>query len=353
MPERVRVGMIGTSWWADGRLLPNLKSHPRATLAAICGRDPTRAAALAKKYDIPQVYDDYRAMLAHAGLDAVVIAAPDDLHYAMTMAALDTGLHVVCEKPLANNAQQARQMYEKAEAAGLKHMVFFTNRWLPPYQYLAHLMAEGYVGRVHACTLVYLSSFGLRDPYMWRLDRTRANGALGDIGPHMIDLARWTCGEIRSVSARLAVNLRRDERPFQPANDAAMLLLECATGVQAFMHLAHSTPPGAREYQQQFVAHGDAGTLEADLADPARVEIHGTRAGRREHLPVPAEWWGETDPAKPYDVFERQAAGCRAFVDAILENRPLSPNFYDGLKVQEVIDAALESHRTGCTVSLD
>ena len=132
-----------------------------------------------------------------------------------------------------------------------------------------------------------------------------------------------------------------------------MLLLEFATGVLAFMHLAHSTPPGAREYQQQFVAHGDAGTLEADLADPARVEIHGTRAGRREHLPVPAEWWGETDPAKPYDVFEQQAAGCRAFVDAILENRPLSPNFYDGLKVQEVIDAALESHRTGCTVSLD
>src|SRR5438105_1476125 len=156
MPERVRVGMIGRTWWADGRLLPNLKSHPRATLSAICGRDQARAATLAKKYDIPQVYDDYRTMLARADLDAVVIATPDDLHYPMTMAALDAGLHVVCDKPLASNVQRARQMYQKAEAAGLKHMVFFTNRWLPPYQYLAHLMSEGYVGKVQDCTLVYL-----------------------------------------------------------------------------------------------------------------------------------------------------------------------------------------------------
>src|SRR5207248_8251182 len=122
----------------------------------------------------------------------------------------------------------------------------------------------------------------------------------------MLYVARQACGEIRSVCARRGVHLQRDERPFQPANDAAMLLLEFATGAQAFVQLSHSTPPGVHETQQHFVAHGDAGMLEADLADPARVLIYGTRDGRREHLPVPAEWWGDVDPAKPYDVFERQ-----------------------------------------------
>src|SRR5919202_970105 len=142
--DKLRVGMIGTSGWADGRLLPNLSSHPCADVAAICGRSRERAESLAKKYGIARVYSDYRQMIEKAALDA--------------------GLHVVCEKPLASNAQQAREMTEKAEAAGVKHMVFFTNRWLPPYQFVAHLMQDGAIGRVFDCTLTYLSGFGLNNP---------------------------------------------------------------------------------------------------------------------------------------------------------------------------------------------
>lgn len=351
MSQAVRVGMIGTSWWADGRLLPNLKSHPRADVVALCGRDRARAQALAGKYDIPHVFVDYRDMIERAGLDAVVIAAPDDLHYPMTMAALEAGLHVVCEKPLASNALQAAEMYEKAEAAGVKHMVFFTNRWLPPYRYLAHLMQDGYVGRVQDCTLEYLSGYGLADPYMWRLDSRRANGALGDIGPHMLDLLRWTLGEVRAVSASLAVYVQREDRSFQAANDAAMLLLDCAGGAQAFVHVSLATRLGEREAEQRFVAHGDAGTLEADLSDSAQIAIWGARTGRRERLDIPADWWSGVDPRRPFDVFERQSAGCRAFVDAILNDTPLAPNFDDGLAVQRIIDAALESASTGRAVA--
>lgn len=348
MIERVRVGMIGTSWWADGQLLPNLKSHPQADVAAICGRSRERAEVLAKKYDIARVYTDYREMIKLAELDAVVIAAPDDLHYPMTMAALDTGLHVVCEKPLASNAQQAREIYARAQAVGVKHMCFFTNRWLPPYQFLAHQLRQGSIGRIHDCTFEYLSSYGLHDPYMWRLAGRRANGALGDIGPHMIDLARWCVGEINKVSARLAVHLARDDYTFEPANDAAMLLLQFASGAQGFMHVSLSTQLGAQEAQQKFVAHGDAGTLIADLPDPAQVTIHVNR----QRMPISAEAYGGVDPYRPFDVFEKQSAGCRAFIDAIVNDQPITPNFYDGLKVQEVIDAAIESAHTGCAVSI-
>ena len=86
MPDKVRIGLISTSWWAAGHHLPNLKSHPRAEVAAICGRNQERAEEMAGKYDIPSVYIDYRDMIEKAGLDAVLVAAPDDMHFAMTMA---------------------------------------------------------------------------------------------------------------------------------------------------------------------------------------------------------------------------------------------------------------------------
>jgi predicted dehydrogenase len=122
MPDTVRVGVVGTSWWADLMHLPNLKSHPRAQLRAICGRSRIRAQELATKYAIPQVFTDYHDLISHGNLQALIVATPDDLHYPITMAALDAGLHVLCEKPLALTAIQARAMYEKAEAVGVKHI---------------------------------------------------------------------------------------------------------------------------------------------------------------------------------------------------------------------------------------
>jgi predicted dehydrogenase len=101
MPDQVRVGVVGTSGFTDFVHLTDLKSHPRASVTAICGRrDRQRAAELAATYDIPHIYTDYHEMLARAPLDAVIVAAPDDLHYPIVMAALDAGLHVLCEKPL-------------------------------------------------------------------------------------------------------------------------------------------------------------------------------------------------------------------------------------------------------------
>jgi predicted dehydrogenase len=102
MTERVRVGVIGTSWFADGCHLPALKCYPRAELAAICGRNTDRADAMAKKYGIPLAFTDYREMIDKGNLNAVVVVTPDDLHYPMTMDALDAGLHVLCQKPLSS-----------------------------------------------------------------------------------------------------------------------------------------------------------------------------------------------------------------------------------------------------------
>ena len=363
MAERVRVGVIGTSWWADTVHLPSLRSHPRAQLAAICGRNPDRAQEIAHKYGIPAVYTDYREMIVRADLDALVIVTPDDQHHAMAMAALDKGLHVLCEKPLALDAGQAREMLARAEAAGVVHMTFFTYRWMPFYRYLRQLVQEEYVGRCFHCHLRFLSGFGRGGRYGWRYDGGRANGILGDLGSHMIDMARWLVGDIARVSAHLGAYVDRprpDGQPYDPANDAAALLLTFENGAQGIMQVSGVAGVADRSAGQHVVLHGEEGTLEVDFSmfgSEAGAVIRGARydSKRFETLTVPDDLWGDVDrsdfPASLFPgVFLTQPVGDRLFVDAILEGRQVSPSFYDGLKAQEAMDAAIKSHEQGVWV---
>src|SRR5262245_44551294 len=101
----VRVGIVGTSSWADSMYLPALTQHPQAEVVAVCGRNRERAEAFAARWKIPAVYTDYRHMITDAGLEAIIVATTNDAHYPITMAALDAGLHILCEKPLAVNAK--------------------------------------------------------------------------------------------------------------------------------------------------------------------------------------------------------------------------------------------------------
>jgi predicted dehydrogenase len=96
---------------------------------------------MSKKHGIDATYTNYRKMIADGGLDAIVVASPDDQHLQMTLAAIEKGLHVLCEKPLANTAADARVMLEAAERAGVRHMVLFTWRWQPHFQFLSRWSA--------------------------------------------------------------------------------------------------------------------------------------------------------------------------------------------------------------------
>lgn len=132
MSNPIRIGVIGTSWFADLGHLPSLAADERVSIAAICGRNRARAEEIAARYRIPQLFTDYHGMLTAGDLDAVVIVTPDDEHFPMAMAALDAGLHVLCEKPLACNADQARQMFERAEARGGRRQSGRFSKPIPP-----------------------------------------------------------------------------------------------------------------------------------------------------------------------------------------------------------------------------
>jgi predicted dehydrogenase len=365
MNEQVQVGIIGTSWWTDMMLLPSLTSHSRARVTAICGRNHERAQEMADKYDVPTVYTDYHELIEKGGLDALVVAAPDDLHHPMTMAALDAGLHVLCEKPMASNAQQAREMLDKAEAAGVKHMVLFTWRWMPHFQYLHGLVEDGYIGRPFHAQFSFQGGYARDDDYAWRFDWQRANGIVGDLGSHMIDLARWFVGDVVKVSANLATFVERqgiDGQPLDPANDSAVVSLEFANGAQGTVQASAVANIGDRGMKQHIDLYGEAGALQADViffGSESGAILRGVQGDDEpvQMLTVPDEFWGDVDRSDFTDamvpgVFEKQSAGPRLFIEAILEDKPLSPNFYDGYKVVEVVDAALKSAETGCVVAI-
>jgi predicted dehydrogenase len=282
----------------------------------------------------------------------------------MTMAALDAGLHVLCEKPLAFNATQAKAMLEKAEAVGVKHMVFFTYRWSPAGRYLKQLIDSGYIGRCFHFRVSYIAGYGRRAQYWWKWDRQRGLGVLGDLGSHAIDLARWYVGDIVKVSACLGTFVERpgfEGQNLDPANDAAHLAVEFANGAQGIIEasaVAHIT----RGQEGHIRLYGQSGTLKVDesMMDMER-EIRGARQDEKELqvLSVPRELWeGVSNKEQPLiaqvmETFLKQSIGDRQFIDAILEDQPVSPNFYDGLKVQEVIDAAIKSHEQGVWVAID
>jgi predicted dehydrogenase len=354
--RKVRIGVVGTSWWLDAYHGPTVASHPGAELAALCGRNRARAEEMAAKYGVKAVYTDYRAMFREAGLDVVVISTPDDTHYEIAMAALDAGLHINCEKPLALTAADARAMYERARQAGVIHMTNFTWRTLPVFRRLRELVQEGYIGRCFHAALAFCHPLYRAQQDQWRLDPARANGVLGDLGPHMSDLLRWVTGEEpAAVSARLRSYARwkeGGETPAPRANDDACLLLGLAGGGTATIEVS-----GVRLLDQIAVSlTGDRGMLQATFRFAAPSALRGMREGEADlaGLPLPPELGagleGLTGLAELDRVNTTHSVGNRRFVDCLLEGKPMDPSFYDGWRAQEVIEAALESDRSGSWV---
>lgn len=353
MATSLRVGVIGTSRWTDAMFLTSLSSHPRARITAVCGRSYDRAAEMAEKYAIPQIYSDYRQLINDTGVDAVVVAAPDDLHYEMTMAAIETGKHVLCEKPLALNADQAQEMFTAADGRQLKHMVLFTWRWQPHFLFVKRLIDDNFIGRCYQADFYFMGGWGFDRVYRWRTDSRRTARMVADLGSHMIDLARWYLGEAAGVTALLDTFARLPEPPdpeFVQANDAASFLLKMASGTQVVIRVSGVAHRGDREVDMGLRLYGENGALEIDYifdGPNAGAAVRGMRSGdkRFRALEIPTDLTSDLDLSNPFDPYTKRSAGPRHFVDAILNNQPTSPDFFHGWQVQRVVDAAVRSNK--------
>ena len=184
------------------------------------------------------------------------------------MRALQAGLHVLCEKPLAVNYSQAAEMATAAERAGIKHMVPFTYSFMPTARYIKELIDDGYLGQPYHLNMRYYNSYGREPKYLWRFDKRVAGaGAVADLGSHWLYLAQWFYGEITGVTCQLGRMVERPSRTpdgdsYEQTDDTAMLMLEFKNGAQGTIHvtsLAYEDTSFGQTHHMEF--HGSEGTL--------------------------------------------------------------------------------------------
>jgi D-xylose 1-dehydrogenase (NADP+, D-xylono-1,5-lactone-forming) len=189
-PRPLRWGVLGAAWIADRALLPALRDADGSELLAIAARDPARARGLAARHGVPRVHADYAAVLADPDVDAVYVPLPNSLHLPWTQRALAAGKHVLCEKPLALNATEAREMADSARSAGRLLMEAAMYRFQPRMCALAASLAGADIRHVGASF-----AFPIAAGDNYRLRPELGGGALLDVGFYVADVARWLLGE--------------------------------------------------------------------------------------------------------------------------------------------------------------
>lgn len=361
MAEKIRIAVIGTSWWADGSHLPAIRAHRDLELVALCGRNAARLAEMAAKFGAPRTFTDYGQMLAEARPDVVLLLTPNFQHKPMALAALEAGAHVICEKPLALNAAEAGEMLAHAERLQRRHLTFLTYRAMPGPRFIKQLIEQGYLGQLHHAQAAYLHESWLNPNRAanWKtVKATGGSGVLHDLGPHVLDMLQWWFGPVSGAAGSLQTFIH--ERPQADGtrakvetDDAAACTLEFAAGGQAAVQLSR-VAPGRHNYQRMEL-YGSRGVLvyeyEQSMAHVGRVSGVAAHSGELQNIPIPAEMAAgfagqDTFPA----VFNELTRGFFESVrgESVRGGQPSpAPSFVEGLAVQKVIDAVLRSAENG------
>lgn len=199
--EKLRVGIIGTGGIAVGAHLPGYqKLGDRVEVVALCDINEEKLARASERFGVEKTFTDYNDLLA-LDLDLVSVCTPNYLHNPVAIAALEAGKHVLCEKPLALNAQQAQEMVDAAEKAGKHLMIGVNNRYRQESQKLKKMIERGDLGEIYAARTGWVRRRGVPFWGDWFMEKEKAGGGpLIDIGVHMLDLTRWLMGNPKPIS---------------------------------------------------------------------------------------------------------------------------------------------------------
>ncbi|MEA2278802.1 MAG: hypothetical protein QOC78_3762 [Solirubrobacteraceae bacterium] len=217
-PEGIRAAVVGTGF--IGVVHVDALRRLGVEVVGVVGSSPERVREKARIVPLPEPYDSFAAMLADPRVDVVHIASPNHLHAEQAHAALEAGKHVVCEKPLANTADETGELLAFARASGLVHATNFNQRFWPQIQEARARVADGAIGEVRLVSGGYLQDWLLRPTdWNWRLDPAQGGAlrAVGDIGSHWIDLVSFLTGlPVRAVLADLATFVDIRHQPSGP-----------------------------------------------------------------------------------------------------------------------------------------
>ncbi len=367
---RIGVGVLGYAFMGKAhsnalKKIPYMMYPPPAIpeLAAICGRDEAAVVEAANRYGFVAHYTDWRDMLADDRVQLLDNGGPNNIHAEPCIAAAEAGKHVLCEKPLGRSAEESRTMLDAVEVAGVKHMVAFNYRFVPAIRQVRELIDSGALGRIYHYRAIYLQEWIMphyETPKIWRLDREQAgSGALGDLGAHIIDLAHYLVGDIRSVGAMTKTFIT--ERP-QPngggaapvdVDDAFVATVEFENGALGTLEATRFA--AGRKNHQVIEINAEKGSVRFNLERLNELEVfwvdeeprptqgfHQTLVTEADH-PFWEHWWPHGHIIGWEHTFVHEIAH---LLDCIANDREVAPHgatFRDGYKAAVVGDAILAS----------
>ncbi len=380
MARTFRVGLIGYKFmgrahsnaWRQAPKFFDLKAN--VEMHTICGRDAAGVQAARAKLGWQFAATDWREVVESPLIDLVDIGAPNFAHAEMAIAALKNGKHVLCEKPLGRDLKECEAMLTAAKKSGCVHMVCHNYRRIPAIALAKRLMDEGALGRIYHFRARYAQE-RLADPEFpldWRLQKeTSGGGVPGDIGSHIVDLARYLVGEFTQVCGLVHTFIPERPRADLLAKGTRKLGKVTVPDTTAFIgwmtggvmaSLEATKYALGRRNQITLEINGSKGSLYFDFENMNNLKFYNgddpkDRQGFRDILvtqrdgvqPYVANWWPPGHGLGYEHTFVHTVAD---FVNACADGKSVHPTFEDGWKNQRVLTAVEESSAKGRWVKI-
>lgn len=336
MSDNLRIGIIGGGAIVQVAHLPVLRKLKSVDVVALCDTDLPKARAIASRFAVPNAYDDIEEVLRTDGLDAVVICTPNHLHEAHVLAALDAGLNVLVEKPLAVSAQSAQRIIRAVETQDRLVMVGMNHRYRPDVQIVRSFVQSGELGPVDSVRGSWHVFRPSRAQLGWRQRRELSGGGVMlDLGLSILDLALWLAGTPVPERVSAALDVTREDQGVEQSGSAFVV---CENGASVFVDVTwHHVGEGER-----FGVGLRAGKGTAAI-NPLKVwkELNG--------VPVDVSPTGSVGRENPFTASYRAEW---AHFQALVQGQAAAPDLREHLMLHQVLDAIYESAARGKDVAV-
>jgi predicted dehydrogenase len=331
-------------------------------LVRIAGRSADAVTEAAERYGFEDHSTDWRELIADERVGLFDNSGPNVLHAEPTIAAAEAGKHVVCEKPLGRTADESFETWQRVAATGVKHMCAFNYRFVPAVRLARELLEAGELGEIRHFRARYLQDW-LTDPdfaMVWRLDKEQAgSGALGDLGTHVFDLARYLVGELAAISGATRTFVPTRPGGDVTVDDAFESIVDFEGGAIGTIEATRFAL--GRRNQLSFEINGSKGSLAFDLERLNELQLHiprGREQGFRRVLvsepehPFWSHWWPPGHVLGWEHTFVHELHHLLAAIREDGDVEPHGATLRDGYRASEIADAVVRSAESGTRVEI-
>ncbi|MCI2257055.1 Gfo/Idh/MocA family oxidoreductase [Domibacillus sp. PGB-M46] len=333
---KLKIGVIGGGSIAQHRHLPEYQMNQQVELVAVCDINKERANQAARKYSV-KAYTSFEELLQSGEVEAVSVCTPNYLHAPISIAALQAGVHVLCEKPMATSAEEAEAMIEAAKQSGKKLMIAHNQRFVPSHQKARQIIESGDLGKIYS----FRTTFGHGGPEGWSVEGREGwffqkekafVGAMGDLGVHKTDLLRYLLGEeIMEVGAFVETSAK----DFATVDDNAVCILKTESGIIGTLAASWAYTAGE---DNSTIIYGEKAVLRLEDDPDYSLIVQYKNGELVKHQLGKIQSNAEGGQSNSHIV--------EKFVDAILYDKEPEVTGEEGFKSLQVILAALQSQET-------